>query len=107
MSASVCVAGMFPSSPDKVWNANLAWDPIPVHTRPINEDYTLTYKRCDRFEYAMIDWLKTDVEYRGLFEKYRKLIEYLEKHSGKKLSTLVDINDLYDTLSIEQLKGMR
>lgn len=107
MSALVSMAGMFPPTSDEMWLSDLNWQPIPVHTLPHDEDHILaTYKQCDRFDYLMIDYLKSE-EYQNLFKKYKPLIEYLEQYSGKKLPTLVDINDLYDTLSIEQLKGMR
>lgn len=107
MSATASMAGMFKPSTKQIWKQNLQWIPIPVHSKPHDEDFTLaTYKRCDRFQYAMMNYIKTD-EYRELFKNYKQLIEYLERHSGKKLRALVDINDLYDTLIIEQRKGMR
>ncbi|XP_055307986.1 prostatic acid phosphatase-like [Sitodiplosis mosellana] len=106
MSAQTCLTGMFYPSPEQMWmGSHLDWLPIPVHTQLHKEDYTLaTYKRCNRFDYLMIEYLKTE-EYTGLFKKYGSLFQYLEVNSGKKLPTLVDINDLYDTLSIQKLKG--
>lgn len=107
MSAEACLAGMFPPSAEQMWMDDFYWHPIPVHTHVHKEDYTLaTYKRCDRFDYVMIEYLKKE-EYTGLFKKYGSLIQNLEVNSGKTLSTLVDINDLYDTLNIQKLTGKR
>lgn len=107
MSAAASMAGMFKPSPEQMWKDNLQWMPIPVHTKSHTEDYTLAVsKRCDRFQYEMMNYIKTD-EYRELFEKHQQLIQFLEKHSGQKIRALLDITDLYDTLIIQQRKGMR
>ncbi|KAG4079654.1 hypothetical protein HA402_010434 [Bradysia odoriphaga] len=37
----------------------------------------------------------------------RSLINYVEINSGTKIRTITDINDIYDTLFIERLKGLR
>lgn len=105
MSAQCNLAGMFPPNRDQIFMENFHWHPVPVHTQPHQEDYTLaTSKRCDRFDYVMIEYLTKD-EYVGLFKKYSSLIEYLEVNSGQKLRTLSEIYDIYDTLSIQKLKG--
>lgn len=110
MSAQVTLAALFPPSGDQIWNENLAWNPIPIHTTPESQDYFLgARKRCDRFDYEMNNFINSTA-YTDLFVKYEKLIKYLEKHSGisyTKEKTLNDIPFLYDTLSIEKTRGYR
>ena len=38
MSAQVCLAGLYPPIEDQIWNDDINWQPIPVHTIPRNLD---------------------------------------------------------------------
>lgn len=105
-SAQCTLASLFPPSDNQIWNP-IGLNPIPVHTIPENQDYTLgVRKSCDRFEYEMSHYINSTA-YTDLFVEHRKLIKYLEKHSGKKIKSLIDIGLLYDTLSIEMARGYR
>lgn len=107
MSAQATLASLFPPSGDQIWNENLAWNPIPIHTIPENQDYTLGVRKpCDRSEYEMKQYINSTA-YTDLFVKHRELLKYLEKHSGKKLKSMIDIGLLYDTLSVEKARGYR
>lgn len=107
-SAKANVAGLYSSAEHQEWNENIENRiPVPVHTVLRADDYVLaSEKRCDHFDYLMLEYINS-AEIRGLFKKYKSLIRYLEENSGKKLPSLTDINVLYDTLFIEQLKEKR
>ncbi|XP_055305422.1 prostatic acid phosphatase-like isoform X2 [Sitodiplosis mosellana] len=108
-SAKANLAGLYCQAENQEWNENIEEHiSIPeIHTQPLANDYVLaSEKRCDHFDYMMFEHMNS-AEIKGIFKKYKSLIRYLEENSGKKLPTLTDINVLYDTLFIEQLKGKR
>lgn len=108
MSAEANLARLFRPFGNQIWDKHLDWQPVPVHTVPLSQDYLLASdKRCDHFDYVMLRYYLNTTAYTGLFTKYAPVIKYAEKHSGLKLSTLTDITDLYDTFFVERLKGKR
>ena len=38
MSAYSNLAGLYPPNENQTFNESILWQPIPVHTRPMNED---------------------------------------------------------------------
>lgn len=107
MSAQANLAGLFPPIGNQKWNENFNWQPIPVHTEPRDQDFTISPQRqCDRFDYEMTKYLNT-TEYKQLLIRHRPLITYLERHTGLQLPSLVSLAHLHDKLAVEQLKGYR
>lgn len=79
--------------------------PIPIHTTPLELDHVLYGGRpCERFQHAF-DKYHASETYKKEFEQFKPLSEYLEKHSGVKIQNFKQINRLYNTLWIEQLKN--
>ncbi len=84
-----------------MWNKQLAWQPIPVHTMPVEEDSLLTnHAKCPRFE-AMLEQLLESEEVRKINQDNAWLFEYLTEHSGMNITDMMKVNFLYDTLFIE------
>lgn len=105
MSAEANLAGLYPPSGEQLWKNELKWQPIPIHSQPLKDDYLVaSHKRCDRYDYLQFEYCNKTV-YNGLFVKYKSLISFLEQKSELKFQSLTAINNLYDTLLIEQWKG--
>lgn len=105
MSAQLCMAGLFPPQGNQIWNENIHWQPIPIHTvSPTNLDRLFyAWPNCQRYRNA---WNKytNSTEYKSIFEKYKSLINYLEEKSGDKLNTLSDLHKFYDRLFVGSSK---
>ncbi|XP_057348573.1 prostatic acid phosphatase isoform X1 [Manis pentadactyla] len=61
MSALANLAALFPPEGISVWNPNLPWQPIPVHTVPVSEDQLLylPFRNCPRFQELEKETLKS------------------------------------------------
>lgn len=106
MSALSNLAGLFPPGADDIWNADIPWQPIPVHTTPEVLDHILAAKRpCPLYDYALKKYKNTP-EYRELNKRFKPLYEYLTLHSGKKIDSFTTVNNLYNVLYIEDLYNL-
>lgn len=81
---------------------------IPVETFPGADDYLLaTSKKCDRFDYLMLEYLHKNNSYSEFFEYFKPLVTHLEANSGSKITRILDLLLLYNTLTIEKAKLMK
>nr|CAI5846178.1 unnamed protein product [Callosobruchus analis] len=61
MSAYASLAGLYPPQGYQVWNENLAWQPIPVHTIPREIDDVIVEKRnCPKYSALLNDTINSD-----------------------------------------------
>ncbi|CAH2218387.1 jg4398 [Pararge aegeria aegeria] len=103
MSAQANLAGMYPPSGDAIWNPNLMWRPIPIHTLPETEDEVLAMKRnCDTYNVKKKAYINTD-EYKTRLSKFQGLMNLLTLYTGKKIEDYEDINEIYNTLLVESI----
>lgn len=105
MSAGANVAALFPPPSDQKLNDDLNWQPIPVHTVPMKDDYMLAaQKQCDRYDFEM-QKITNGTMYKELLKRHKPLLDSLQENSGFSMTRLIRIAFLYDTLRTEQLKG--
>lgn len=103
MSAQSNLAGLYPPIGDQVWNPELLWRPIPVHTLSLERDFLTTSSKCPKLSALIKDTLKNDPTFQALNEKYDWLYKYASKYAGKNISDPNEVGFLYDTLYIEKL----
>ncbi|XP_067619397.1 prostatic acid phosphatase [Eurosta solidaginis] len=102
-SAMSNLAGLYPPVGEEIWNKNIAWQPIPVHTMPEKLDKELAGKAyCAAYDYAR-STLFNSLEFQKLNQRYQYLYDYLTKYTGKKVSTLEAVQRLNNTFFIESL----
>ncbi|XP_025265921.1 lysosomal acid phosphatase [Camponotus floridanus] len=106
MSAQVLLAGLFIPSPEDMFLPGLAWTPVPVHSIPRNLDKLITIKApCPRLEEALKQAYLNEAIRSGakMAEYYKELTE----HTGQNMSTITDVEFLYNTLEIEEQHGLQ
>lgn len=108
VSAQTCLAGLFPPTADEIWNANILWQPIPVHTMPRKSDYLIAIEtNCPKYQYLREKYTAKSKEYQRIFTEYADLLKYWSKMSGLSLKTTYDVYKLHNILSIEKEQNKR
>lgn len=105
MSAESTLAGLFPPTAEEIWNPDLKWQPIPIHTVPLTLDCVLAMKKyCSKYNYEYLKFSQSSWLLK-VQEENEKLFSYLTENVGYKVKGLVDIQNLYNTLFIEDKKN--
>lgn len=93
------IRGIYPSNPGA------------IKVKVINEQedhFLLMSEKCPRFDYLMSLYLnETDTKYADLMRKNKKMKKRVEQNSGEKQNTITDMWKLYDTLTVENMKGFK
>ncbi|XP_072159791.1 lysosomal acid phosphatase isoform X4 [Bemisia tabaci] len=93
MSASLVLAGLYPPLGTQLWNPDLKWQPIPIHTVPLtHDDIICVSKRCPLLSKEEAKWLATiqlKLEEQGL-----PLPEWAHTINRDRLRSLSDIGVL-------------
>lgn len=104
MTALAALAGLYFPTKNEIWNDDILWQPIPVHTLPINEDYILIGESpCPRFDELFEKFLKESELAREMHAKVAEFYPILSERSGKNISTIFGTFLFFDTLYVENL----
>ncbi|KAJ9586333.1 hypothetical protein L9F63_020041, partial [Diploptera punctata] len=107
MSAQVVLAGLYPPVGYQVWNDELHWQPIPVHSTPRNLDQLIVMKKpCPRNEQELEKAYQSS-RIQEINQKNAQLYEYLTTHTGKEIQNITAVEFLYNTLEIEDNHGLK
>lgn len=107
MSAEANLAGLFPPNEVQRFNANISWQPIPVHTVPITEDRLLKFPLgpCPHYEQLQNETRQTP-EYKNMSIQNAQFLDMVANETGVTNLTLETIWNVYDTLFCEQTHGL-
>lgn len=103
MSALANLAGMFPpKTANEIWNKDLAWQPIPVHTIPLDSDYIVHHgKKCPKFDALSAKHIKESPEIQQIYSQYADHFSHWSQETGKNITTFTHVKGLYKTLQME------
>lgn len=99
------MAGMFPIKENPNWNDS--GQAIPIHSIDLNADDVLAMTRpCPLYEQLLKEY-KNSPGIKSILDRNRILMQYLERHTGRKVRSIGEILLIYDVLSIEQLRNFQ
>lgn len=102
MSAQTTLAGLFPPANEEIWNENILWQPIPVHT--VSYDYQLFgASKCLKFKENFEKYTKNSSEVREMLASCVNLYPILSERSGMNISSVLKTYSFFDTLYTEHL----
>lgn len=103
MSAQANLAALFPPTKDEIWNDDIHWQPIPVHSVPMEFDNVLFSDRnCPKYNIVYEKYLKESPDVQEIYTKYADHLINWSKKCGLNITRPTEVQDLYSTLYMEK-----
>lgn len=102
MSAEAFLTGMYGvEKSTNIWDTHLPWQPIPVHTTPVDYDHLIiAYRKCEAYTKSFDEFMESP-KIKEFEQKHKDLYEYLSLHSGDQIQKMRDSVSIRDTIMIE------
>ncbi|CAM2115762.1 unnamed protein product [Caretta caretta] len=103
MSAEANLAGLYPPQGQQVFNPNVSWQPIPVHSVPDSGEKLLKFplSPCPRYEQLQNE-TRQSAEYINKTRQNLGFLEMVANQTGIQDVSLESVWSIYDTLFCEQ-----
>lgn len=105
MSAQVNLAGLFIPRNNEIWNKDLLWRPVSVHSVPSSEDILLRPSylgRCNKYLLLYYFLMSESTEAKEIIAKYGHYFPFWEKMGHRKILTIDDAFTVYKEQTSEQ-----
>uniref|UniRef100_A0A915HQL1 acid phosphatase n=1 Tax=Romanomermis culicivorax TaxID=13658 RepID=A0A915HQL1_ROMCU len=104
MSATANLAGMYPPVGDQIWNQDLLWQPIPVHSVPREYDPALWMdKPCPTVSDLYKNKVLKSESYTRVERENADFLAFLSNKTGIKNLPLLDMWSVFDPLNCETI----
>ncbi|XP_066251829.1 prostatic acid phosphatase-like isoform X2 [Euwallacea similis] len=99
-SAASNLAGLFPPEDEQVWNRNLLWQPVPIHTVPQSNDAVLaTSVPCDKHS-SLRNELMNSEEFQKINEELAPLFKNISELAGYSTVDITTFAEIHSTIAI-------
>ncbi|XP_033917571.1 lysosomal acid phosphatase [Melopsittacus undulatus] len=107
MSAEANLAGMYPPEGSQIFNPNISWQPIPVHTVARSDERLLKFPLtpCPRYEQLQNESRHSAVYINKTKENWQ-FLQMVANETGIRDVSLEAVWSVYDTLFCEQVHKM-
>lgn len=107
MSAQAHLAGLYPPVGDQVWNDQLLWQPIPIHTLPGADDIIIaqTTSDCDKYNRLYKELLES-ADIQDLYKQNEDLFQYVREYTKDNITSFGQLSYLYDTFYVEKQNNL-
>ncbi|XP_063798490.1 testicular acid phosphatase homolog isoform X2 [Pseudophryne corroboree] len=101
MSAQANLAGFYPPNGTQLWNPDIPWQPIPVHTVPVSQDRLLKFPSKDCPQYDELIRKTTQMpDYQNRVNSWKDFTERIANYTGYSAERIIphQVWKVYDTL---------
>lgn len=110
MSVQANLAGLYPPKRNQIWDSELLWQPIPIHTVPVPTDNLLAgdIPDCPSYHKAFNKYVES-IDMKLFRESNEPLYEFMATHIEKAVSHFDDIwsvTDIYDSWVCQSIHNL-